>query len=98
MMRALVTALVMPLITTAPAVPDHYGLGFVAAAAGEAVATVRAGCAGGGWGGAGREAAGLRVVVDGKYSQHLLLSRGQSAADSRSNLRALGAGRHRLTI
>src|SRR5437899_2853315 len=98
MMRALVTALVMPLITTAPAVPDHYGLGFVAAAAGEAVATVRAGCAGCGWGEAGREAAALRVFVDGKYSQHLLLSRGESVADYRITLGAVAPGRHRLTI
>ncbi len=98
MMRALVTALVMPLITMAPAVPDHYGLGFVAAAAGEAIATVRAGCAGCAWGETGREAAALRVFVDGKYSQHLLLSRGESVADYRITLGAVGPGRHRLTI
>ncbi len=98
MMRALVTALVMPLITMAPAVPDHYGLGFVAAAAGEAIATVRAGCAGCAWGETGREAAALRVFVDGKYSQHLLLSRGESVADYRITLGAVAPGRHRLTI
>src|SRR5712692_10108993 len=98
MMRVLVTALVMPLITMAPAVPDHYGLGFVAAAAGEAIATVRAGCTGCAWGETGREAAALRVFVDGKYSQHILLARGAAAADYRITLGAVAPGRHRLTI
>src|SRR5438093_1509493 len=44
MMPAPVTTLVTALISMAPAARDHYGRGFVAAAAGEAIATVRAGC------------------------------------------------------
>src|SRR5712691_2483215 len=98
MMPALVTALVTALMPMAPAARDHYGRGFVAAAAGEAIATVRAGCTGCAWGETRREAAALRVFVDGKYSQHLLLSRGESVADYRITLGAVAAGRHRLTI
>src|SRR5712691_10895606 len=98
MMPALVTALVTALISMAPVAPDHFGRGFVAAAAGEAIASVRAGCAGCAWGETGREAAALRVFVDGKYSQHLLLSRGESVVDYRITLGAVAPGRHRLTI
>src|SRR5436190_4075022 len=98
MMPAPVTTLVTALISMAPAARDHYGRGFVAAAAGEAIATVRAGCAGCAWGQTGREAAALRVFVDGRYSQHLLLSRGETVADYRITLGAVAPGRHRLTI
>ena len=98
MRPALVTTLVTALISMAPAARDHYGRGFVAAAAGEAIATVRAGCAGCAWGETGREAAALRVFVDGRYSQHLLLSRGETVADYRITLGAVAPGRHRLTI
>ena len=98
MRPALVTTLVTALISIAPAARDHYGRGFVAAAAGEAIATVRAGCAGCAWGETGREAAALRVFVDGRYSQHLLLSRGETVADYRITLGAVAPGRHRLTI
>ena len=97
-MPAPVTTLVTALISMAPAARDHYGRGFVAAAAGEAIATVRAGCAGCAWGETGREAAALRVFVDGRYSQHLLLSRGETVADYRITLGAVAPGRHRLTI
>src|SRR5712691_11073689 len=95
MMPALVTALVTALMPMAPAARDHYGRGFVAAAAGEAIATVRAGCAGCAWGETGREAAAFRVFVDGKYSQHLLLSRGEWVADYRI---AIGAGRATIDV
>src|SRR5712691_4326344 len=98
MMPALVTALVTALISMAPVAPDHFGRGFVAAAAGEAIATVRAGCTGCAWGETRREAAALRVFVDGRYSQHLLLSRGETVADYRITLGAVAPGRHRLTI
>src|SRR5881392_3084109 len=98
MMPAPVTTLVTALISMAPAARDHYGRGFVASAAGEAIATVRTGCAGCAWGETGREAAALRVFVDGRYSQHLLLSRGETVADYRITLGAVAPGRHRLTI
>ena len=77
---------------------DSYGRGFVAAAPGEAIAVVVAGCAGCDWGETGREAAALRVTVDGKYSQHILLARGDGSAEYRVLLGTLSAGRHRLTI
>ena len=69
-----------------------------AATAGEAVATMSAGCRGCDWGVAGREAVALKLSVDGTYSQHLLLTRGESAADYEMMLGHLSAGTHRLTI
>jgi hypothetical protein len=100
MMPALATALVTALIASpAPApTPDHVGRGFAAAAAGEAVATVRAGCAGCDWGETGREAAALRVSLDGKYSQHLLLVRGEAVTEYRIALGRVAKGLHRLAI
>jgi hypothetical protein len=77
---------------------DTFRTEFAAPSAGEAVATVRAGCARCAWGEAGREAAALRVSLDGKYSQHILLARGEAAADYRITLGAVGPGRHQLTI
>src|SRR5881394_1098044 len=65
--------------------------------AGEAVATVAAGCANCDWGVEGREAVLLTVDVDGRYSQHLALTRG-AVADYRIVLGSLTAGRHAVTI
>ena len=95
-LAALVTSL---LASTAPvAHTDSYGRGFIAAAPGEAIAIVVAGCARCDWAETGREAAALRVVVDGKYSQHILLARGEASAEYRVSLGTLPAGRHRVTI
>jgi hypothetical protein len=95
-LAALVTSL---LASTAPAAHiDNYARGFVAAAPGEAIAIVVAGCARCDWGETGREAAALRVSVDGKYSQHILLARGETSAEYRVSLGTLAAGRHRLTV
>jgi hypothetical protein len=94
--RALHTALVLSL-ASAPG-SDRFTRAFEVAAAGEVVATVRAGCARCAWGAPGREAAALRLSVDGRYSQHLLLARGEAPAEYRVTLGALAAGTHRLTI
>ena len=93
-------ALVTSLLASAVAAPqsDRYAREFVAAAPGEAIAVVVAGCAGCDWGETGREAAALRVMVDGKYSQHILLARGEAASEYRLSLGTLAAGRHRLTV
>jgi hypothetical protein len=64
----------------------------------EVVASVEAACAGCDWGVAGREAKALRLELDGRYSQHLLLVRGAAAAPYRVSLGALEIGAHRLTI
>lgn len=98
------TALLVVLLTAAagsvqpvPAGPpsEHR---FTLAAPGEAVATITAGCGRCDWGAAGREAAALRVLVNGEYSQHLLLVRGETAAPYRIMLGSLPAGDHRLTL
>jgi hypothetical protein len=90
-------ALAILAAAAAPAV-DHYEQTFALATGGEVVATVRAGCAGCAWGEAGREAAALRLSVDGAYSQHLLLARGEAAAEYRISLGTIAAGSHRLVI
>ena len=95
-LAALVTWLLAWAAPAAP--PDRYARSFVAAAPGDAVAVVVAGCARCDWGEAGREGAALRVLVDGKYSQHIMLARGEAAAEYRVSLGTLAAGRHRLTI
>jgi hypothetical protein len=64
----------------------------------EVVAVIHAGCARCSWGAAGREAAALRVQVDGKYSQHLLLVRGDATADYPITLGALSPGSHAIAI
>lgn len=64
----------------------------------EVVASVNAGCAGCDWGRAGREAAVLRLEVDGAYSQHLFLTRGAEAADYKILLGPIGKGTHSLKI
>src|SRR5215468_9853645 len=83
---------------TAVAPTDSYEQTFELATAGEVVAPVHAGCGACAWGDAGREAAALRLTLDGTYSQHLLLARGETPAEYRLTLGTLAAGRHRLSI
>jgi len=71
---------------------------FTVKRAGEAVATITAGCAGCDWAIEGREAAVLSISVDGTYSQHLLLTRGAAPAQYRVMLGAVATGTHHLRI
>src|SRR5262245_19724195 len=71
---------------------------FNAASPGEAVALVRAGCARCAWGATGREAATLTLSLDGTYSQHLVLVRGEAPAEYRLTLGTVAPGRHELTV
>jgi len=64
----------------------------------EVVAAITAGCAGCAWGKKGSEAATLILSVDGRYSQHLVLVRGERAQEYRVLLGALEAGPHRLRV
>jgi hypothetical protein len=64
----------------------------------EVVASITAGCARCDWGEAGREAAVLELSVDGTYSQHLILFRGETAVPYRVMLGRLSAGEHHLRI
>ena len=80
---------------TAQAPGEHR---FTVAGAGEAVATVTAGCDSCDWGIAGQEAVLARVTLDGTYSQHLLISRGATPAPYRILLGPLTAGEHRLVL
>src|SRR6188508_1127444 len=78
--RAMIAALLLSatLMTAAPVPVDQT---FTVPAAGEAVAVIHASCERCDWGVEGREAAAVRILVDGKYSQHLLLTRGAQDAD-----------------
>jgi hypothetical protein len=65
---------------------------------GEVIASVTASCAGCDWSRTGHESAVLRLELDGKYSQHLFLTRGASPSEYRILLGPLSAGNHRLTF
>jgi hypothetical protein len=94
-----VLAILISLAAAAPAaaqiVVEH---AFDMATDGEAVATISAGCTRCDWGAPGREAVALKVSVDGGYSQHVLLTRGERPADYAVMLGSLAAGKHRVTI
>ena len=62
----------------------------------EGIAVVRARCVACDWGRPGSEAAALRLTIDGRYSQHIVLVRGPEAADYRVTLGPLTAGRHQI--
>ncbi|MEO8500343.1 MAG: hypothetical protein ABI565_05460, partial [Vicinamibacteria bacterium] len=64
----------------------------------EAVATLTAACHKCDWSRVGHQAAVLRLEVDGHYSQHLILTRGETPAEYAVMLGPLAAGGHRLTI
>lgn len=86
-------------LTSGPgAPPSPYEHRFSLETAGEAVALVSAGCERCDWGVQGREAVLVRVAVDGTYSQHLLLARGEAPAAYRIMLGPLAAGEHRLRL
>lgn len=81
--------------TSAQVIVDH---AFDVPSDGEAVATIPAGCKRCDWSVQGREAVALKISVDGVYSQHLLLTRGERLADYPVMLGSLPAGTHRLTL
>ena len=87
--------LVSTLIAVAPVPVDHV---FKVPAAGEAVAIIHASCERCDWGVEGREAAAVRILVDGRYSQHLLLTRGTADADYHVSLGPVTVGDHRIRI
>ena len=66
--------------------------------AGEAVATIVAGCAQCDWSAAGREAVLLEITIDGTYSQHLALTRGSTPVAYSVVIGAVAAGDHRMVI
>src|SRR6266540_2615780 len=71
---------------------------FTATERGEAVATIETWCEHCDWGIEGREAAALRLLLDGQYSQHLLLARGEKPSEYRITLGRVAAGPHKLEI
>jgi hypothetical protein len=92
-----VIALLLSTVLSTPSGDAVFERAFRFAARGEAVLTLEAGCAACDWGTRGREAAVLVVAVDGEYSQHVVLFRGERAA-YRLLLGPLAAGDHRLTV
>src|SRR5690242_14011486 len=78
--------------------PSLADTSFTIDAPSEAVAVVRASCARCDWGVTGREAAAVRILVDGNYSQHLMLYRGAEQSEYRLTLGHLNAGAHRLRV
>lgn len=64
----------------------------------EVVVSIEASCAPCSWRERGREAAALRLLVDDRYSQHVLLVQGDRPAEYRVLLGFLPPGAHRLRI
>jgi len=64
----------------------------------EVTATVTARCGGCSWASPARTAAMLVLEVDGRYSQHLPLTRGEGPAEYSVSLGRLGAGTHHLAL
>jgi hypothetical protein len=77
--------------------PVHATHTFRASATGEAVATITASCRDCDWGTAGREAVVLELQLDGRYSQHLFLTR-TGLAEYRVLLGPVSAGSHTLAF
>jgi len=95
-LTALMTALVAWLAP--PPQIDTFTRAFSFDRPGEVLVVIRAGCARCDWGETGREAVALRLSVDGRYSQHLFLSRGEASVDYRLRLGTLAPGRHELRV
>jgi hypothetical protein len=95
--------LLMALLAQAPAAAGGDGAPlayrvFEAKEAGEAIAVISASCERCDWGIEGREAAALRISFDGKYSQHLLLTRGSGTWEYRVTLGPVTPGTHRFFV
>lgn len=73
-------------------------MSFEAKEAGEAVATLAASCERCDWGIEGSEAATLKIALDGKYSQHLVLVRGATRSDYKVTLGPVAQGPHTITV
>lgn len=97
-MNALFAALAAASIAAAPPAPQREERHFQIATAGEVQLTLRARCAPCDWSAPGREAAVLKISIDGKYSQDISLVRGEELAAYRVLLGALDEGAHQLTI
>ena len=94
-MRALLLLAVAATTMSGPVPVDQV---FKVPSAGEAVAVIHASCERCDWGVEGREAAAVKILVDGKYSQHLLLARGAQDADYHVSLGPVAGGDHRIRI
>jgi hypothetical protein len=77
---------------------DRFTRDFEVDADGEAITVIEAGCARCDWGEAGREAAVLRISLDGTYSQHLALVLGEKVVKYPVALGPVSKGSHRLTV
>src|SRR5258708_27637342 len=98
MTRALMLSGLIALTVSAADAPVPMDQAFKVPTAGEAVAVIHASCERCDWGIEGREAAIVRILVDGKYSQHLALARGPDDADYHVSLGQVSPGDHRLRI
>src|SRR5262245_27506422 len=90
-------AAILALWLAAQAAPDRAIKEFELSRPAEVVATIHARCAPCSWSQPGSEAAAVRVFIDGRYSQHLLLVRGETTAEYSITLGTLPAGFHQIT-
>ncbi len=100
-MALLASLFVTAATAMAPATIDDAALAtrtLALAAQSEIVATITASCAECDWQRKGQEAAALVVNVDGRYSQHLFLTRGARPAPYRIALGRLEPGTHQVEV
>ncbi len=90
-----VIAAVLALLLAGPPLWDRP---FRVAQSSEVMAALTASCGGCAWSSKDATAATLVLKVDGRYSQSLVLTRGQGPAEYRVLLGPLGAGEHRLEV
>ena len=88
----------LTLVASVSAAAPLHEESFLLEAPAEVAAVVTASCSGCDWGRRTYEAPALELRLDGGYSQHLLLTRGEERAEYRVALGRLASGAHRLTV
>jgi hypothetical protein len=79
-------------------VPPLASQSFTVDGTSEVVATLYARCEGCDWGVAGREGAAVSISVDGRYRQHVMLTRGEAESQYRVLLGRYARGAHAVTV
>ncbi len=95
---SLLSVLACTALSASPGSPVLRQESFEVQASAEVMAIITAACPGCDWSRAGREGGLLRLEVDGRYSQHLFLTRGPGKAEYRVLLGSFPPGPHVLTL
>jgi len=86
------------MLVAQPFQPPLASQSFTVDGSSEVVATLHAGCDGCDWGVAGREGAAVTISVDGRYREHVMLTRGEAESQYRVLLGRYPRGAHTITV